>query len=120
MSLANPSSLRIVVPFRVTLFAAAIAPTALVEVLPLTVLVPDGDKFAPGETTRLPLMAPTPASVWPLARVRVWSDRPVTSMWGTVAALPWKKITELGEMEPLPARDTSTELPSLPMEVGPV
>jgi len=43
----------------------------IADVLPLTELVPDGDTVAPDEMTRLPLMAPTPANVWPLATVKV-------------------------------------------------
>ena len=50
---------------------------------------------------------------WPLASVKVWSSRPVTSMCATVGSLPPKKMSELCEMEPLPVNVTSGVLPSI-------
>src|ERR1700733_1685791 len=96
----EPLSLMTVEPLSVMALKAEIAPVLLEpSVIPSVTLVPEGDKVAPGDTTKLPLTAPMPAKVWPPASVKVWSERALKSNELLFGLEPAKKIRALSEME---------------------
>ena len=117
-SLPASFSLITVVPDKAMAPVAEMAPVAFWPlVMPMSVFVPAGANIAPIATVRLPLTRPMPDKLWPFANVRVWSGRPLTSRRTESALLPPKKISELGEMAPLPL---NARVRPSPITLGPV